>query len=98
MNFFISNLFTNPFLFFTVVLTVGFSVCVHEYSHARVALALGDPTAAITGHLTLNPLKQMGLLSIVMLLVLGICWGAVPVNPRLVTPRKRALIALAGPA
>ena len=31
-------------------------------------------------------------------LLLGICWGSVPVNPQLVTRRQRALIALAGPA
>lgn len=97
MNLFINYLFEKPEYFFYVVLAVGFSVCVHEYCHARVALALGDPTAAQLGHLTLNPLKQMGWFSIVMLLILGICWGAVPVNPHLVSPRRRALIALAGP-
>lgn len=97
MNFFINNLFTHPVFFIYTVLIVSFSVCVHEYCHARAALALGDPTAARLGHLTLNPLKQMGWISIVMLLLLGICWGAVPVNPNLVSPRRRALIALAGP-
>lgn len=98
MNLFVGNLFSNPVYFFSVILIVGFSVCVHEYCHARVALALGDPTAARQGHLTLNPLKQMGLWSVIMLLILGICWGSVPVDPALVTPRRRAWIALAGPA
>lgn len=98
MNLFLNHLFTEPVYFFTVILIVGFSVCLHEYCHARVALALGDPTAAMTGHLTLNPLKQMGWWSIFMLLLLGICWGSVPVDPRRVTRRQSALIALAGPA
>ncbi len=35
------------------------SVVVHEVSHGVMALALGDPTAKISGRLTLNPLKHL---------------------------------------
>ena len=75
MNFFVTNLFREPALFFMVVLSVGSSVCIHEFCHAYAALKMGDPTAAQMGHLTLNPLKQMGWFSVVMLLLLGFCWG-----------------------
>lgn len=87
----------DPLLLF-VLAGVAFSICCHEYSHARVALAEGDPTAADAGHLTLNPLRQMGWISLVMLAVAGIAWGAVPVNPRNFRRPSSALrVALAGP-
>ncbi|MEM4247821.1 MAG: site-2 protease family protein [Candidatus Nanoarchaeia archaeon] len=98
MNFFISQLFENPSFFFSVIILVVFSVCCHEYAHAWMALHEGDETAARNGHLTLNPLKQMGIFSLVMLLFLGITWGSVPVNPRNMRRRhSAALVAFAGP-
>lgn len=97
MNFFFFNLFTRPELFFAVVISVGVSVCIHEFCHAYTALKMGDPTAAQMGHLTLNPLKQMGWFSLIMLLLLGFCWGAVPVNPANLTRKGRIMTSLAGP-
>ena len=94
---FIRNLFENPLFFAAVIISVGFSVCLHEFFHAYAALKCGDRTAADAGHLTLNPLKQMGVISIVMLVMLGLCWGAVPVDPRNLTRGKRILVSLAGP-
>ena len=95
---FIRYLFTDPRLFFTAILIVVLSVSCHEFMHAFVALKMGDDTAARRGHLTLNPLKQMGWLSIVMLLFLGIAWGQVPVNPANFRSRYgRVLTSLAGP-
>lgn len=95
---FASKFFTDRILFFLVTLSVIPSICLHEYFHAQVALWCGDPTAAQRGHLTLNPLKQMGAISIIMFLLLGIAWGGVPVNPQNLTRRGRVLTALAGPA
>lgn len=80
-----------------VTLAVIPAICLHEYFHAQVALWCGDPTAAMRGHLTLNPLKQMGIISIIMFLFIGIAWGGVPVNPYNLTKRGRILTALAGP-
>ena len=77
---FIKLLWQDPYLFVTWLFFVTFSICFHEFMHAFVALKMGDETAMRCGHLTLNPLKQMGLLSLIMLLVLGIAWGQVPVN------------------
>ncbi len=80
------------------VTVVIFSICFHEYSHAYVALTQGDSTAAEQGHLTMNPLVQMGTFSIVMLLIIGISWGAVPVNRgRLRYKYSDALVSFAGP-
>ncbi|MFP3929227.1 MAG: site-2 protease family protein, partial [Desulfobacteraceae bacterium] len=36
-----------------------FAVTIHEYSHGRAALSLGDPTARNAGRLTLNPLPHI---------------------------------------
>ncbi len=80
------------------VTVVMFSICFHEYSHAYTALRQGDSTAAEQGHLTMNPLVQMGTFSIVMLLFIGISWGAVPINRgRLRHKYSDALVSFAGP-
>ena len=99
MNFFVSSLAQDPFYFFSWVGIVAFSICFHEYAHASMALRLGDDTAARMGHLTLNPMVQMGPMSGVMLLLIGIAWGAVPINPgRLQTRADIAMVSFAGPA
>ena len=94
---YLARVLEDPLLIF-VLAGVAFSICCHEYMHARVALSEGDPTAADAGHLTLNPLRQMGLFSLLMLAVAGIAWGAVPVDPRNFRRPSSALrVALAGP-
>ena len=95
---FVQRLFTNPESYFIWIFLVVFSVCCHEYAHAQMALWQGDSTAADNGYLTLNPFKQMGLTSLIALLLIGITWGAVPVNPyRLRHKYSEALVAVAGP-
>jgi Zn-dependent protease len=95
---FIKLLLSDPNTYFMWVTLVVFSICCHEYFHARVALWQGDSTAADQGHLTLNPVKQMGLFSIVMLLLIGISWGQVPVNPSKMKHKySDALVSFAGP-
>ena len=99
MGLFVELLFRNPQFYFLWVLLAGFSICCHEYAHAQVALWQGDSTAADAGHLTLNPLRQMGLISLAMLCVIGIAWGNVPVNPSLMRRRySDALVSASGPA
>jgi len=95
---FISMLWESSRKFATIMFLVTFSVCCHEFMHAFVALKMGDDTAARCGHLTLNPLKQMGIISLLMMIFIGIAWGQVPVNRA--NFRSRAgvvLTALAGP-
>ncbi len=94
---FIQTLFVNPVIFLMTCLIVVFSVCLHEYFHAAVAVHEGDYTAA--EHLTLNPLRQMGFMSLLMLAFFGIAWGAVPVDRGLLRSRWSMLrVSLAGPA
>jgi Zn-dependent protease len=98
MNFFIQTLQTDPFRYLTTVVIVMFSICVHECAHAWVALREGDDTPAWLGHISLNPRVQMGWQSIVILLLFGIAWGAVPYNARnFRNPWSGALMAFAGP-
>jgi Zn-dependent protease len=73
---------------------------VHEYSHARMALALGDTTARDQGRITFNPLKHIDLVGLIFLIVAGFGWARpVQFSPeKLRHPRRdKALIALAGP-
>ncbi|OQA82145.1 MAG: Peptidase family M50 [Lentisphaerae bacterium ADurb.Bin242] len=93
---FIQTLFTNPSYFLMVCLIVVFSVCLHEYFHAQAAVLEGDYT--LRDHLTLNPFKQMGFMSLLMLALIGIAWGGVPVERNLLRSRWSMLkISLAGP-
>jgi len=94
---FVKLLFEDWRSFCTIALMVVFSISIHEYMHALVALKQGDPTAAEHGHLTLNPFKQMGFISLIMLLLIGIAWGQIPVNPaNLPTRKSRLLVIYAG--
>ncbi len=96
---FFQYLWKNPDLYIIWVAVVAFSICVHEFTHAWFALQQGDSTAADNGYMTLNPTKVMGVQSIVVLLIFGIAWGAVPVNHRRMRyAYSPALVACAGPA
>ncbi|OGV69083.1 MAG: hypothetical protein A3K19_16740 [Lentisphaerae bacterium RIFOXYB12_FULL_65_16] len=79
---FIQKLSSDPAFYLMWIIMVAFSVCMHEAAHAWTARTQGDDTASHQGYLTLNPLKVMGLQSLICLVVLGVAWGAVPVNPR----------------
>ena len=94
---FIQILFEDPLFASWWLLVVVFSICSHEYGHALMAKLQGDTTAQEQGHLSLNPLQQMGITSLITLLLLGFAWGAVPVNPsRMRHKYSRLLVSLAG--
>ena len=72
----------------------------HEVSHGWVAYRLGDPTAKDAGRLTLNPLKHIDMMGLLMMVVFKFGWAKpVPVNMMRFRSPKRgmALTALAGP-
>ncbi len=76
------------------------SLTLHEYAHARVALAFGDPTALRAGRVTLNPLKHLDPIGTIMLFIIGFGWAKpVPVNPFNLHPRGLGdfMVSLAGP-
>ena len=75
-------------------------ITLHELSHGFVAYKLGDNTAKDRGRLTLNPLKHLDVMGLLMLLVFHVGWAKpVPVNMYNFKNPKRgmALTALAGP-
>ena len=75
-------------------------ITLHELSHGFVAYRLGDDTAQRAGRLTLNPLKHLDPMGLLMMLVFHFGWAKpVPVNMmRFKNPKKgMALTALAGP-
>jgi len=85
--------------FLAVIVTVIVSICLHELAHGVVAIGLGDRTPIESGHMTLNPAVHMGLFSVICLLLAGIAWGSMPVDPRRLRGRfSPALVAAAGPA
>ena len=92
---------------FTMLLSILLSVipslvCItlHELSHGLVAYWLGDDTAKRAGRLTLNPLKHLDLMGLVMMVVAHVGWARpVPVNMMNFKEPKRgmAITSLAGP-
>ncbi len=78
-----------------------FCITLHELAHGITAYALGDDTAKRAGRLTLNPLKHLDPVGLLMMLAFRFGWAKpVPVNMRRFQNPKRdmALTALAGPA
>ena len=78
-------------------------VCItlHELSHGLVAYALGDDTAKRAGRLSLNPIRHLDWMGLLMMVVAHVGWAKpVPVNMMNFRDPKRgmAVTALAGPA
>ena len=77
------------------------AMVIHEYAHARVAVALGDYTPKIAGRLTLSPTAHLDPIGLVMLLVAHFGWAKpVQINPyNFQNPRRDdILVSVAGPA
>lgn len=77
------------------------ALVIHEYAHARMAVALGDPTPRMMGRLTLNPAAHIDPIGLVMLLIVRFGWAKpVMYNPRNFANWRQGdiLVALAGPA
>lgn len=76
-------------------------ITLHELSHGFVAYKLGDPTAKNAGRLTLNPIRHLDLMGLLMMVVVKVGWAKpVPVDMRYFKRPKQgmAITALAGPA
>jgi Zn-dependent protease len=90
------------FLFkLSIMLVPGiFAVVCHEVSHGYIAYKLGDSTAKSMGRLTLNPIKHIDPIGLLMLFIIKIGWAKpVPVNFNNLRNPKRDMIwvAAAGP-
>ncbi len=83
-----------------VVVCAVISLSFHEFSHAFAAYQLGDDLAKRMGRLTLNPLKHLSVVGVLMLAVFKFGWAKpVPIDMRRFKNPKAgmALTALAGP-
>lgn len=95
-----------------LIIILIFSIIIHEIAHGAMAYHLGDPTAKLSGRLTLNPIKHLDpfgsvLLPLFLILISrlsggGIVFGwakPVPINPLNFRDKKygEAKVALAGP-
>lgn len=82
------------------VVSVFLCLTIHETSHGLAAYALGDPTAKKEHRLSLNPLRHIDPLGLLMMFFVGFGWAKpVPVDMRYFQNPKSgmALTALAGP-
>lgn len=89
------------------LLTLVYSVIIHEVSHGVVALWLGDLTAKYAGRLNLNPMKHIDpfgsvILPVLLFVTTGFAFGwakPVPYNPYNLRNQKwgPTMVAFAGP-
>lgn len=76
------------------------AIVLHEYAHAKTADMMGDPTPRMMGRLTLNPLRHLDPIGLIMLWAFGFGWARpVQVNPYNFSDPRRGmmLVAAAGP-
>ncbi|MDD4569840.1 MAG: site-2 protease family protein [Tepidanaerobacteraceae bacterium] len=76
------------------------AITFHEYAHARVSYALGDPTPKWKGRLSFNPLAHLDPVGLLMLWLFRFGWAKpVEINPRYYDEPKKGmiLVSLAGP-
>ena len=97
MNLFsVQNLVQMLYMLFPIIIALSF----HEFAHAFVADKMGDPTAKITGRMTLDPTKHIDIIGFISLLLFGFGWAKpVMINPMNFKNRKLGtiLVSLAGP-
>ncbi|MBF0546325.1 MAG: site-2 protease family protein, partial [Candidatus Riflebacteria bacterium] len=83
-----------------LLLVIVISLTIHEFSHAWVANAFGDPTAKNLGRISLNPLRHIDWIGLLLFFLGGYGW-AKPVPVRMNNLREpdrgMVIISLAGP-
>lgn len=100
-----SNIFSNlnwsvPLELLASVIPAMICITLHELSHGYTAYLLGDPTAKRAGRLTLNPIKHIDIMGLIMMVIFKFGWAKpVPFDYRYFKKPKRdiAITALAGP-
>ena len=67
-------------------------ITLHELAHGYVAYRLGDDTAKRAGRLTLNPLRHIDIMGLLMMIVFKFGWAKpVPVNMMRFRSPKRGM-------
>jgi len=97
-----SDFSNSDFIFDALIIAIPALLCItiHELAHGFAAYKLGDNTAKMMGRLTLNPIKHIDPIGLLMILFVGFGWAKpVPVNMRNFKNPKlgMAITALAGP-
>lgn len=78
----------NALQFFITIIVVLVALGIHEYAHAKMADAAGDPTPRLYGRVTLNLFNHLDPMGTIMIIITsltgyGIGWGRpVPMDPR----------------
>ncbi len=84
-----------------VVPAIIVALTFHEYAHARVSYAFGDPTPREEGRMTLNPLRHLDIVGTLLLIIAGFGWAKpVPINPWYYGAKRKqklVLVSAAGP-
>lgn len=97
----INNFLNDPISAIIYLFVLVLVISIHEFSHAFAANHFGDPTAKLSGRLTLKPTAHIDLYGMLFLIFAGFGWGKpVPVDAfNLKNPKKDlAIISLSGPA
>jgi Zn-dependent protease len=96
-----------PMATFVLVLFLWiFSVCLHEFAHARVAYAGGDTSVREKGYLSMNPVKYLDPINSIILPVLFLMLGGIGLpgaavyidHSKLRSAHWDSAVSLAGPA
>lgn len=100
MGWWVADLYhNNPAALISWVIWVIGSITLHELAHGVAAIRCGDRTPIETGHMTWNPVVHMGAQSLIIFAIIGIAWGAMPVNPyRFRRRHDDAVVSFAGPS
>ena len=75
------------------------ALTIHEYAHARAAVAMGDPTPRFLGRVTLNPIPHIDPIGLILLFIAGFGWAKpVEVNHRNFRDGRKGMfvVSLAG--
>ena len=93
-------LYAGQYLIFAIILvSIIFSLTLHEFGHASSAKLLGDDTAQRMGRLTLNPMAHIDPMGLLLVMLVGFGYARpVPTNPRKIRYSwGNAAVAAAGP-
>lgn len=88
----------SPVLLVSWIFWAIFSVVLHELGHGWAALRCGDTTPRDLGHMTWNPVVHMGMFGVIVFALLGLAFGAMPVDPSRMRGRHAyAYVCFSGP-
>ena len=76
------------------------ALSMHEYAHAAVSDAMGDPTQSRMGRLTINPMAHLDMMGTLLLVLCGFGWAKpVDIDPRYYKNYRMGMlkVSFAGP-